>query len=61
MRDKNGNEYIENGEISEQFIEMFYNFYDVYFSSELIKEEYRRILNRAKVLDEIVKRAELSE
>ena len=61
LRDKNGNEYIENGEISEQFIEMFYNFYDVYFSSELIKEEYRRILNRAKVLDEIVKRAELSE
>ena len=45
---------------SEQFKEMFYNFYNMFDSSELIKEEYDYILKRARVMDEIVRLSDLN-
>ena len=59
-RDINGNESLDNGNISEQFKEMFYNFYNMFDSSELIKEEYVNILKRARVMDEIVRFSDLN-
>ena len=53
IRDKNGNESLENGSKSEQFKEMFHNFYNMFDSSVQNKVEYERILERARVMDEI--------
>ena len=61
IRDSKGNEYIENGLISEQFIDMFQFFYNIYYSPNLIYKEYQCILDRARVLDEITKSAKLIE
>jgi dTDP-3,4-didehydro-2,6-dideoxy-alpha-D-glucose 3-reductase len=59
-RDIKGNESLDYGNISEQFKEMFYNFYNMFDSSELIKEEYDNILKRARVMDEIVRLSDLN-
>jgi len=59
-RDIKGNESLDYGNISEQFKEMFYNFYNMFDSSELIKEEYVNILKRARVMDEIVRFSDLN-
>ena len=61
MRDLNGNEVTENGEISDQFTDMFQYFFNVYYSSKLIHQEYKYILDRAEVLDQITKIAKLPE
>mgnify|MGYP001578335821 CR=1 FL=1 len=53
-RNIRGDENSEEGEISDQFINMFKAFYNIYFSSALISKEYQSILNRAKILDEIL-------
>ena len=52
-RNLKGEEFIENGEKSDQFINMFKYFYRIYFSPALIIREYETILKRAKLLDEI--------
>jgi len=52
-RNLKGEEYFENGEKSDQFINMFKDFYRIYFSPTLIIREYELILKRAKLLDEI--------
>ena len=59
-RDIKGNESLDYGNISEQFKEMFYNFYNMFDSLELIKEEYDNILKRARVMDEIVRFSDLN-
>ena len=52
-RDLKGNEDIKIGEISNQFINMFKAFHEIFFSTEMITNEYKQILSRAKLLDEI--------
>jgi NDP-hexose-3-ketoreductase len=59
-RDINGNESVDYGDISEQFKEMFYNFYNMFDSPELIAKEYDCILKRARVMGEIVRVADLN-
>ena len=59
-RDINGNVSLNYGDISEQFIEMFYNFYNMFDFPELIETEYDSILKRARVMDEIVRFADLN-
>ena len=54
-RDIYGNESKEYGDISEQFEEMLYNFYNMLDFPEQIKNEYDCIINRARVMDEIVR------
>jgi predicted dehydrogenase len=61
MRDKNGNESLDYGAKSEQFTKMFYNFYKMVSSPLKIKAEYDIILQRARVMDEIVKCSTLIE
>ena len=61
IRDEKGNESIEVGKISEQFSDMLISFYNIYFSSELILQEYQYILRRAKVLDQIMRSSKLTE
>lgn len=53
-RNMRGDQNSEEGEISDQFINMFKAFYSIYFSSALISKEYQSILNRAKILDQIL-------
>lgn len=57
IRDKNGNESLENGDKAEQFKEMFKNFYNMFDSPLQINDEYERILERARVMDEIIRYA----
>ncbi len=61
FRDLKGEEYFENGEKSDQFINMFKDFYRIFFSSALIVNEYELILNRAKLLDEIYNNSKSNE
>jgi len=58
-RDINGNESLSYGDISEQFKEMFYNFYNMIDSPKQIVTEYDTILARAQIMDEIVRVANL--
>ena len=55
LRDKNGNETLEYGEQSEQFIEMLRSFCCMLDNTKLTADERVRILQRAKVMDEIVR------
>jgi hypothetical protein len=59
-RDINGNVSVDYGDITEQFKEMFYNFYNMFDFPELIETEYDSILERARVMDEIVRFADLN-
>ena len=59
-RDINGNESVDYGNISEQFKEMFCNFYNMFYSPEQILIEYDSILKRARVMDEIARYADLN-
>jgi dTDP-3,4-didehydro-2,6-dideoxy-alpha-D-glucose 3-reductase len=60
-RDLRGEENSEEGEISDQFINMFKVFYNIYFSSVLISKEYQSILKRGKLLDEILINSKFKE
>jgi len=59
IRDLNGNESLEYGEQSDQFIEMFSEFVDMVDNEDKIIEERENILKRAKIMDEIVKFKEI--
>ena len=54
LRDKNGNESLEYGEQAEQFVEMFRSFCCMLDNAKLTADERDRILQRAKVMDEVV-------
>ena len=60
IRDKNGNESLDYGDKSEQFTKMFYNFHSMFDSPVKFGVEYESILERARVMDEIVKYSSLS-
>jgi len=55
IRDLNGNESVKNGEQSEQFMNMFRNFVGIMSSKERAAAERKTILQRAKLMKEIVK------
>jgi NDP-hexose-3-ketoreductase len=55
IRDKNGNESLEHGEATEQFIEMFRHFHEMIEDPEQAAKERQRILDRARVMNDIVK------
>jgi dTDP-3,4-didehydro-2,6-dideoxy-alpha-D-glucose 3-reductase len=57
IRDKNGNESLKNGDKAEQFKAMFQNFYNMFDSPLQINDEYEQILERARVMDEIIRYA----
>ena len=54
IRDLNGNERVENGEQSEQFMEMFRNFVEIMSDKEKAIAEKKSILQRAKLMNDIV-------
>jgi len=54
IRDVNGNESVENGEQSEQFIDMFRNFIGIMNDKERVIIERENILQRAKLMNDIV-------
>ena len=54
IRDINGNESVENGEQSEQFIDMFRNFIEIMNDKERVSIERENILQRAKLMNDIV-------
>lgn len=54
IRDLNGNERLENGEQSEQFIDMFHNFLRIVNDKEQAYTERENILKRAKVMNDII-------
>ena len=54
IRDLNGNECLEYGEQSEQFMEMFYNFVAIMSSKQKITAERKLILKRAELMNDIV-------
>ena len=54
IRDLNGNESLETGEKSEQFIDMFRNFVGVMKDKEKVIAERKNILQRAKLMNDIV-------
>jgi dTDP-3,4-didehydro-2,6-dideoxy-alpha-D-glucose 3-reductase len=54
LRDLNGSMHIEQGEVCEQFTEMFHYFVEMMDDKEKIAAEREAILRRAKLLDEIV-------
>jgi len=54
LSDKNGNESLEYGEQAEQFVEMFRSFSCMLDNDKLAANERDLILQRAKVIDEIV-------
>ncbi len=54
IRDLNGIEYLEDGEQSEQFIEMFYNFIEIMSSEQKTTAERKLILQRAQLMNDIV-------
>jgi len=57
IRDINGNESLEEGESSEQFIDMLKSFKNIYDSPALISDEYELILKRARILNQILRYA----
>ena len=54
IRDLYGNESVENGEQSEQFMEMFHNFARIMSDKEEAIAEKKSILQRAKIKNDIV-------
>ena len=54
IRDLNGNESVENGDQSEQFIDMFRNFLRIMNDKEQALTERENILKRAKLMNDIV-------
>ena len=54
IRDLYGNESVENGEQSEQFMEMFHNFSRIMSDKEEAIAEKKSILQRAKLMNDIV-------
>ena len=54
IRDLNGNERVENGEQSEQFINMFSNFLKIMNDKRKAVTERKSILQRAKLMNDIV-------
>ena len=54
MRDLNGNVSVEHGEQSEQFVQMFHNFVELIGDEQKIAAERAVILQRAKLMDDIV-------
>ncbi len=54
IRDLHGNESVENGEQSEQFMEMFHNFARIMSDKEEAIAEKKSILQRAKLMNDIV-------
>ena len=54
IRDLHGNENVENGEQSEQFMEMFHNFARIMSDKEEAIAEKKSILQRAKLMNDIV-------
>ena len=54
IRDLNGNESLENGEQSEQFIDMFRNFLRIMNDKEQALTEKENILKRAKLINDII-------
>ncbi len=54
IRDLNGSESVENGEQSEQFIDMFRNFVEIMKNKEKTVTEREHILQRAKLMNDIV-------
>jgi dTDP-3,4-didehydro-2,6-dideoxy-alpha-D-glucose 3-reductase len=54
LRDLNGSMHREQGEVCEQFMEMFYHFVEMMDDKEKIAAEREAILRRAKLLDDIV-------
>ena len=54
IRDLNGNERVENGEQSEQFMDMFSNFLKTMNNKEKAAIERKSILQRAKLMNDIV-------
>jgi predicted dehydrogenase len=54
IRDLNGNESVENGEQSEQFIDMFRNFVEITNNKEMAIIERENILQRATLMHDIV-------
>jgi len=54
IRDINGNESVENGEQSEQFMDMFRNFVEIMNDKEKAAIERKSILQRAKLMNDIV-------
>ncbi len=57
IRDVNGNESLESGKNSEQFIDMLNRFYTIYHSPDLVMNEYQSILQRAKILNQVLRYA----
>lgn len=53
IRNLNGESSVIQGQISEQFEDMFLDYCKVYESSEKIYGEYHKILKRAKIMDKI--------
>jgi predicted dehydrogenase len=54
IRDLNGNERVESGEQSEQFMEMFHKFVGMTENNKKIIAERKVILQRAKLMNDIV-------
>jgi len=54
IRDLNGNKSVENGEQSEQFIDMFHNFLRLINDKKQARTERENILKRAKLMNDIV-------
>jgi NDP-hexose-3-ketoreductase len=54
IRDLYGNEIVENGEQSEQFMDMFRNFVEIMNDKEKALTERKNILQRAKLMNDIV-------
>jgi len=54
IRDLNGNESVKNGEQSEQFMDMFRNFVGIMNNKEKAVTERKNILQRAKLMNDIV-------
>ena len=54
IRDLNGNESVEYGKHSEQFVDMFRNFLEIMNDKELAITERKNILKRAQLMNDIV-------
>ena len=54
IRDLNGNERLEYGEQTEQFLEMFNKFVEMMDNEEMTIAERKSILQRAKIMNDIV-------
>lgn len=61
IRDKYGNESLDYGDKLEQFNKMFYDFYNIIESPVKIGVEYEVILERARIMNQIVKHSSLNE